>query len=171
MTASLFAASDTVAIAVASKWPGTESVSTKLAGQLKDAFVREGLPVVPDAETRSKAKAAKLPDPRTCNGVRACVEKLSLALGEGVVIASIEVAKLADRLIVRVEVVRGDGTEPLDKLEVTTNMKAWAKDTNAPVNELAKRLKGSLQRKEPEPAQAQPQATLTPEPKPEARPA
>jgi len=166
IAASLFAAQDTVAIAVASRWPGTEAVSAKIAAELKEALVRVDLPVVPDAETRARAKAAKLPDPRTCNGVRACVLKLAVALGDGTVVASIDVGKLSDRLVVRIEVLRGDRSEPLDKLEVNTTLRGWSNDTVVPLSQLAKRLKEALQPPPPPPPAPAPVAVVEPAPAP-----
>ncbi len=175
ITASLFAAQDPVAIAIASKWPGTETVSAKLAAQAKDALVRAELTALPEAETRARAKAAKLPDPRTCNGVRACVAKLAAALGEGTVVVSIDVGKLSNRLIVRIEAIRGDRAEPLDSLEINTTMTTWSNDSVSPLSQFARHLQELLKKKEPAPAEPPPTAatsvTLTPAPAPAVSPA
>jgi len=145
-------ASDPVAIALSSKWPGTETVGQKLAAELQDALGRAELTVLSDAQTREKAKAVKAADPRTCNGVRGCMLKLALALGEHVVVVGIDVVKLSDRLVVRVEVLRADHTEPLDTLEINTTTRGWSNDSVVPLNQLARRLQERLQPPPPPPS-------------------
>lgn len=163
LTATLLTASDPVAVALSSRWPGTEAVGPKIAGELSEALGRAGLTVLDDAQSRQKAKALKLPDPRTCKGVRSCVLKLAVALSDRAVVIGVDVGKLGDRLVVRLEVVRADSTEPLDTLEINTTMRGWSNDTVVAFTQFAKRLKELLEPRAAPPPQEPPAPPVTAE--------
>ncbi len=177
LAAATVAASEPLAVTQSSRWPGTDAVAPKLVADLHEALRRAGVEALDDAATRERAKAANMPDPRTCKGMRGCLLKLAVALNA--VVVAVDVGKLADKLVVRVEVLAADQAEPLDVLELNTTTRGWVDDTVVPVNQLARRVKEKLSGRSapaavapaPEPVREVPRAEPAAQPRVQAAPA
>lgn len=136
---------DPVAVVVASQRPGAEDLAQEIAASLRVALARAAVPrLLDEATTLKRLAEAGSPNPARCGGLRSCVVKLATSLGTGATVASVDAAKLGDRLIVRLEAVAAADGSTLALAEFTAGTQSLYRSGAEPIAIFARALAAAL---------------------------
>lgn len=152
-----------VAVVMTSKRPGADKVAPKIAARVVDYLKREKVDrLLDDAATVKELKALGFSDPRSCQGNRACVDKLAVLIGAHAVVVSVDVGKIGKTLAIHLEAVAADSPKSLATLDVSSSLDDWSDALSVPIVVFSRDVKAGLElKKTDKPAVAQ-----TPPPSP-----
>lgn len=145
----------TVAVFATSKRPGVEQYIATLTARVHALMQREGVaPLLDEQKGQEQLKLAGFSDPRSCQGGRACVNKLALILGAKVVVVGVDVAKAGSSLAVILEAVPSESKTPMLTTEWSVPISSFSDDSALAVTLFARQLKEKLDAERPKPSPA-----------------
>lgn len=140
-----------VAVLLTSKRPGADKVAAKIATRVSDYFKREKVSGLLDNSAATKElRSAGFSDPRSCQGNRACVNKLAVLIGAHAVVVSVDVGKIGKTLAIHMEAVAADTDKSLGTLDVSSSLDDWSDALSAPIVVFVRDVKAGLEMKKVE---------------------
>jgi hypothetical protein len=128
-----------------SKRPGADKVAPKIAGRVADYFKREKVDGLMDnAAAVKELKSVGFSDPRSCQGNRACVDKLAVLIGAHAVVVSVDVGKIGKTLAIHLEAVAADSPRSLATLDVSSSLDDWSDALSVPMVVFVRDVKAGL---------------------------
>lgn len=137
-----------VAVVMTSKRPGADKVAPKIANRVVDYLKREKVEgLLDDSATTKELKSVGFSDPRSCQGNRACVDKLAVLIAAHAVVVSVDVGKIGKTLAIHLEAVAADSPKSLATLDVSSSLDDWSDALSVPIVVFVRDVKAGLELK------------------------
>ncbi len=137
----LAAQAPSVAVVLTSHRAGAEGVAAQVATRVLETCRREGLATSADV---SALAAAGVSDPRTCNGSRACLDRIAVVLGARAVVVGVDVAVVAGQVSIHLEAVQAGEARSLATQDLLAPVASWGDLSAAGLAGFARQVKERL---------------------------
>ena len=137
----LLSAVPPVGVALSSNRPDADAQAAQALARVEQALTNARVPgLLTSAETKKRLAG----DSKNCAGGRKCLTELALQLDARAVLIGVDVARVADDVVVHLEAVTAGAQRPLVVKDVTVRLKNFPDGASGAISALARELKRKL---------------------------